>query len=226
MEEFCASTTRGSKQYLAGTSAGHPASVECESSAGGYLVAQPCSSNSESVQRAEHAAVETWRFAALMLGSEAEALRLIESTVASVEIDPCADPSAAGSLVRERVLDEALAIMHRQDPASFSEFPASGPSSCLEDETAAPLSGAEIAELVSGSGRGRLREWLNRLSQAQRAVFVQRAVLGQDNAATARAINRFSRPAVWTPDAIGRLFRQALCSLASSLAQTVPATEG
>lgn len=186
---------------------------------------QPCSSTSESVQRAENAAVETWRFAALMLGSETEALRLIESTVASVEIDPCADPSAAGTLVRERVLDAALAIMHGHDPASFSAFPVSSPSSCLEDESADPLSGAELAELVSGTGRSRLREWLNRLTQAQRAVFVQRAVLGQDNAATARAINRFSRPAVWTPDAIGRLFRQALCSLASSLAQTVPVTE-
>lgn len=188
-------------------------------------MAKPCSSTSESVQRAEHAAVENWHVAALMLGSEAEALRLIENTVASVEIDPCADPSAAGTLVRERVLDAALAIMHRHDPASFSALPVSGPSSCLEDESVAPLSGAEIAELVSGPGRNRLREWLNRLTQAQRAVFVQRAVLGQDNAATARAINRFSRPAVWTPEAVGRLFRQALCSLASSLAQTVPATE-
>ena len=71
-------------------------------------MAQPCSSTSESVQRAEHAAVETWRVAALMLGNEAEALRLIESTVASVEIDPCADPSAAGTMVRERVLDAML----------------------------------------------------------------------------------------------------------------------
>ncbi|HLJ76648.1 MAG TPA: hypothetical protein VKT75_04510, partial [Acidobacteriaceae bacterium] len=144
-----------------------------------------------------------------MLGSEAEALRLIENTVASVEIDPCADPSAAGGLVRERVLDAALAIMHRHDPESFSAVPAAGLSSCLDDETAA-LSGAELAELISQSGRSHLREWLNRLSQAERAVFVQRAVLGQDNAATASAMNRLSRPAVWTPDAVARLFRQAL----------------
>lgn len=189
-------------------------------------MAQPCSSTSEAVRSAENAAIETWRFAALMLGSEAEALRLLENTVAAVEIDPCADPSAAGGLMRERVLDAALAIMHRQDPASFSELPASSPSSCLDDEASAPLSGADLAGLVAEPGGSRLREWLSRLSQAQRAVFVQRAVLGQDNAATARAINRFARPAVWTPDAVGRVFRQALCSLASSLAQAVPVTQG
>lgn len=189
-------------------------------------MAQPCSSASESVRTAEIAAIETWRFAALMLGSETEALRLIESTVASVEVDPCVDPSTAGGLVRERVLEEALAMMHRQDPASFSELPASSPSSCLDEENATPLSGAELADLVSGSGRSRLRDWLNRLSLAQRAVFVQRAILGQDNAATARAINRFAGPAAWTPDAVGRLFRQALCSLASSLSQTVPVAQG
>ena len=189
-------------------------------------MAQPCSSTSESVLRAEDAAIETWRFAALMLGSEAEALRLIENTVASVEIDPCADPSAAGGLVRVRVLDAALAIMHRQDPESFSAVPAAGLSSCLEDETAAPLSGAELAELISESGRSHLREWLNRLSPAERAVFVQRAVLGQDNAATANAMNRLSDPAVWTPDAVARLFRQALCSLSSSLSQAAAVTQG
>lgn len=190
------------------------------------FVAQPCSSTSESVQRAENAAIEIWRFAAFMLDSDAEAFRLIESTVASVEVDPCADPSAAAGLVQERVLEGALAIMHHRDPASFCELPAAGSSSCLEDDSATPLSATELAGLVSEPGRSRLREWLNRLSQAQRAVFLQRAVLGQDNAATARAINRFSRPVAWTPEAVGRLFRQALCSLASALAQAVPVNQG
>jgi hypothetical protein len=166
-----------------------------------------------------------YRFAALMLGSEAEALRLVETTVASVDVDPCADPAAAGGLVRDRVLDGALAIMHRQDPSSFADVPIAGPSSCLDEDDSGPISGSEIAELVEGAGRNRLREWLGRLSQAQRAVFVQRAVLGQDNAATATAINRFARPAVWTPEAVGSLFRQALCSLASSLAHALPVTQ-
>lgn len=186
------------------------------------MAGSPCSGN-DAIVKAEDAALEMYRFAALLLGSEAEAVRLVESTVAAVEIDPCADPGAAKGLVRDRVLEGALAIMHGQDPASFEEVPAGGTgSSCLEEEDLAPLSGAEISELVAGTGRNRLREWLGRLSQAQRAVFVQRAVLGQDNAATARAINRFARPSIWTPEAVGQLFRQALCSLASSLVHAAP----
>lgn len=185
------------------------------------MAESPCS-GSDAVVKTENAALEMYRFAALLLGSESEALRLVESTVAGVDVDPCADPCAAQGLVQDRVLEGALAILHNQDPNSFVEVPATpAVSSCLDDE-AASLSGAEISDLMSGAGRNRLREWLGRLSHAQRAVFVQRAVLGQTNADTARAINRFSRPSVWTPEAVGGLFRQALCSLASSLLHAPP----
>lgn len=182
----------------------------------------PCS-GSEAVVRAESAAVEMFQFAALLLGNEAAALNLVENTVAAVDIDPCADPAAARGLVRERVLDGALEMMHRQDPASFAALPATDAGSgCIEDDTI-PLSGAEISELIAGAERGPLRDWLARLSQAQRAVFVQRAVLGSSNADTALAINRHVRPSIWTAEAVSSLFRQALCSLASSLLHSVPA---
>jgi hypothetical protein len=188
-------------------------------------MADPCS-GPEAVVKAENAAIEMYRFAALMLGSEAEAVRLVEDTVASVEIDPCADPCVAKGLVRDRVLESALEILHRQDPASFAAVPAAGPGSpCLDDGDSSPLSGPEISALVAGAGRGSLRDWLGRLSGAERAVFVQRAVLGQDNATTANAINRLVRPAIWTAEAVSRLFRQALCSLASSLIHAVPAAQ-
>ena len=180
----------------------------------------------EALVKAESAAVEMYRFAALMLGNETEALDLVESTVAGVEIDPCADPGAAKGLVRQRVLDGALKIMHEHDPASFADLPAaSGGGPCIEDDTTVPLSGAEISELMAGAGRGPLRDWLARLSQAQRAVFVQRAVLGSSNAVTAQAINRHAKPSIWTPEAVSSLFRQALCSLASSLVHSAAPTQ-
>jgi hypothetical protein len=165
-----------------------------------------------------------YQFAALMLGNEAEALNLVENTVASVDIDPCADPGTARGLVEARVLDGALEIMHRQDPASFAEVPAAQPGGCIEDDTV-PLSGTEISELMAGAGRGPLRDWLARLTQAQRAVFVQRAVLGRSNADTAQAINRHAGPSNWTAEAVSNLFRQALCSLTSSLLHAVPAAQ-
>jgi len=185
------------------------------------MAESPCS-GSDAVVKAENDAIEMYRLAALLLGSESEALRLVESSVAGVDVDPCADPCAARGLVQDRVLEGALAILHHQDPNSFVEVPATAAvSSCLDDEPAS-LSGAEISDLMAGAGRNRLREWLGRLSHAQRAVFVQRALLGRTNADTARAINRFSRPSIWTPEAVGRLFRQALCSLASSLVHAAP----
>ena len=188
------------------------------------MVAQsPCSGQgAEAIVQAEAAAVEMYRFAALMLGSEAEALDLVESTVAAAEIDPCADPVAVQGLVRDRVLDGALAIIHRHDPAAFADPPRTGPGgSCIDDESA--LSSNEIAEIVADAGRGPLRDWLAHLTQAQRAVFVQRAVLGQSHADTARAINRHARPSIWTAEAVSSLFRQALCSLASSLLHSASA---
>jgi len=149
---------------------------------------------------------------------------LVEATVASVDIDPCADPAAAEDLVRERVVQGTLEIMYRQDPVSFATVPSSDPGSvCLEDDDSSPVSTIEIAELVAGTGRSTFRDWLSRLSQAQRAIFVQRAVLGRTNADTARAINGLARPALWTAEAVSSLFRQALCSLASSLVHSAPA---
>jgi len=191
------------------------------------MAEQPCSGQaSEAVLTAEHAAVAMYRFAALMLGSEVEALRLVEFTVAGVEIDPCADPAAAEGLVRERVVEGALEIMHRNDPASFAAIPQPDPCApCLDDEAASPVSPSELSHLLTGAERSRLREWLDRLSQAQRAVFVQRAVLGTTNADTATAINRFARPASWTAEAVSSLFRQTLCSLASSLLHATPALQ-
>ena len=182
----------------------------------------PC--GGDVILKTENAALEMYRFAALMLGSETEAERLIEQTVAGVEVDPCADPGAAKGLVRERVIDGALEIMHRQNPAVFAAVPgADAGSGCLEEDGTAPLSGEQLSHLVEGAGRGPLREWLGRLSQVQRAIFVQRAVLGATNADTAQAINRYARPSVWTPEAVGQLFRQALCSLASALVHSIPA---
>ena len=66
---------------------------------------------------------------------------------------------------------------------------------------------------------GQLRGWLEHLPLAQRVVFVERAVLGQDNASTAQNLRAGGgeSAAGWTADKVSEVFRQALCSLASSL---------
>ena len=176
--------------------------------------------------KAQDTAVELYRLAALMLGDEAEALALVESTVESVEVDPCAPEEEAIDAARHHLVETAIGRMNQAHPGAFAA-PAEldGPVTCIEDEdlSAAGISSAQIAELVSatasGDGEGsRLRSWLDQLPPAQRAIFVQRTVLGCDNGTTAAALSRGAKAIPeWSAAQASEIFRQALCSLATSL---------
>ncbi len=178
------------------------------------------------VLRAQDTAVELYKLAALMLGDEGEALNLVESTVAEVEVDPCAPEDGAVDAARHHLIEAAVARMNQADPGAFAvPAPVDGPVSCIEDDdlSAAGISAAQIAELVNGAanvaGSGnRLRTWLDELPLAQRAIFVQRAVLGWDNRATAASLaNGVGTQPGWSAAQVGESFRQALCSLANAL---------
>jgi hypothetical protein len=182
--------------------------------------------------KAQDTAVELYQLAALMLGNESEALNLVETTVAGVEVDPCAEEDGAVDMARHQLIEAAVARMNLTDPQAFVA-PAAGDSSfvtCIEDDdlASAGISSNQLAELLGGSGRQQLRSWLDRLPLAQRAIFVQRAVLGWDNRTTAAslALGAGAKPG-WSAEQVSGLFRQALCSLANSLvnsaAQTVTA---
>jgi hypothetical protein len=170
--------------------------------------------------KAQDTAVELYHLAALMLGSESEALHLVESTVAQVEVDPCAEQDAAVDIARHQLIIAAVARMNQIDPQAFVA-PQDGDSSvvtCIEDEdlSAAGISSSQLAELIGGAGSDQLRVWLDQLPLAQRAIFVQRAVLGWDNGATAASLAAGANPE-WSAGQVSGVFRQALCSLANSL---------
>jgi len=172
--------------------------------------------------KAQDAAVELYQLAALMLGNESEALNLVESTVAQVEVDPCAEEKAGVDAARHHLIEAGVARMKQLDPQAFiAPAPDDGPVvSCIEDDdlSAAGISPSQMAELIGGAGRGDLRVWLEKLPLAQRAIFVQRAVLGWDNGATAASLNTGAGvKSTWSAQQISELFRQALCSLANSL---------
>ena len=175
--------------------------------------------------KAQDTAVELYKLAALMLGNENEALSLVESTVADVEVDPCAPEDVGVDTARHHLIEAAVARMNQADPKAFAvPVQGDGPVTCIEDDdlSAAGISAAQIAELVSGaSGAGsgvRLRAWLDELPLAQRAIFVQRAVLGWDNDATAASLaHGVGAQSKWSAAQVGESFRQALCSLANAL---------
>jgi DNA-directed RNA polymerase specialized sigma24 family protein len=172
--------------------------------------------------KAQDAAIELFQVAALMLGSEADALTLVEHTVSQIEIDPCAQEEVTSAQVRRQLVGAAVARMKQRDPQAFLAPPSSDPAngSCIEDDdlSAAGISSADLAELVSGAGRQEMRVWLEKLPLAQRAIFIQRAVLGWDNGATAETLKQGSDAGSgWQPHQVSDVFRQALCSLANSL---------
>jgi len=171
--------------------------------------------------RVQESAAELYQLAALMLGDETQAVEAVEAAVASTEIDPCADADASVSAARTHLVETTLARLRQADPRALKAPALSAISAggCIEgdDLSAAGISSSQLAAMVSGPGRRTLREWLNRLSAAQRIIFVQRAILGWDNAASAASLGRWASE-IWQPGQVGEVFRQALCSLANSLA--------
>ncbi|HVJ09333.1 MAG TPA: hypothetical protein VM554_13210 [Acidisarcina sp.] len=176
------------------------------------------------VQNVQDSASELFQTAAMLLGKEQEAVSVIEEVVAETEGDPCGDPRTAHQAARERVIAASLKRLAKYPAGGLdAELAAGGTTqrSCIESEDleAAGVTVAQLESLMEGPGRARLREWLDRLSPAMRAVFVLRAVLGRGSAISAEALQASgSRGAsAWTPSTVSQVYRQALCSLATSL---------
>ena len=171
--------------------------------------------------RAEQTALELFQLASLLVGDQEQALRLVEECVSTSDLDPCAAEAGAEERVREKLTQSALTWMREHAPESFAvdETPATL-GGCVEtdDLEAAGISSAKLAEMLSGEQRHKLRNWLDELPLAQRAVFVLRAVLGRNNASTAAALKQAGGSAGWTADMVSLMFRSALCSLANQLA--------
>jgi hypothetical protein len=174
--------------------------------------------------QAEDSALELFQAAAMLLGDEQQAVAVVEDVVAGAGIDPCADPALARGEARERVIRESLKRMGKSVVTGLDASVAVGsftPGACIEDDdlSAAGLTTEQLEAMLQGPGRARLRLWLDRLSPAMRAVFVLRALLGRSNDSAAEDLRASGSAGSegWNPAAVSQVFRQALCSLATSL---------
>ena len=179
-------------------------------------------------------AMELFQLASLLVGEQGKALQMIESSLATMEIDPCMEPSLAREQSRAQVVREALRQLADEQPAAFraEDGAASAADPCIQDDDlqAAGMTPAQLSDLLGEGGkpelRTGLREWLEQLPLLQRTIFVQRAVLGQGNDAAANLLREAggTDASGWTPERVSGTFRRALCSLANSLAHA-PAVE-
>jgi DNA-directed RNA polymerase specialized sigma24 family protein len=172
--------------------------------------------------QAQDTALELFQMAALMLGNEEEAVSLVEETLADTQADPCADTAAVRGELRPRLLEAAVRRIASLYPAAFAvPVVAEGSGSCIESDDLASvgLSGETLASLTQGPGRVKMREWLEQLTPALRTIFVLRAIAGQDGERTAENLRHSGVDGAqsWRSDQVGTIYRQALCSLASSL---------
>lgn len=167
---------------------------------------------------ATDAAVELYQIAALMMGDEGQAVEVVETAVAKTNVDPCADAEASVEAARVNLVETAVARLSEAEPRAFDAPAGLTTGGCIEDDdlASAGISANQLAGMLHGPGRRAMREWLNKLPVAQRAIFVERAVLGWDNAAAAASLTKAAARS-WQPGQVSDLFRQALCSLANSL---------
>ena len=165
---------------------------------------------------------ELFQTAALILADQAEAIAAFEQAVAASDVDPCADPASAYMHTREVLTQMAVARAVAMNPAAFEPealTPANDVCLDTDDWAATGLTAQQLSEVVSGSGRTRLRDWLEHLRPAARVIFVLRAILGKDSATVAATLRGAELKPGWTSEQVGQVFRGALCSLASSLVQ-------
>ena len=165
-----------------------------------------------------------YSLASMLVGEGEDGVRLVEMAVANSEDSVCHDPAEARTNSRRAMCVAAIDILSRRDPGSLAAPEGLKPAdTCIEDDdlAAAGVSGDELERMITGPDRDRMRKWLAGLPKALRSIFVLRAVAGFTSVEIAALLAAHGGPraAGWTPAAVGELFRQGLCSLASQLIQ-------
>jgi hypothetical protein len=165
-----------------------------------------------------------YSLASMLVGEGEESVRLVETAIANGERSVCPDPERARQSSSRALCEAALAILSQRNPASLAAPEGLEPATtCIEDDDldAAGVAREDLARMIAGPDRDRVRHWLESLPTPVRTVFVLRAVAGFTAPDTAALLAGHGGPqaAGWTSEAVRELFRQGLCSLASQLIQ-------
>jgi DNA-directed RNA polymerase specialized sigma24 family protein len=163
-----------------------------------------------------------YSLASMLVGEGEESARLVEETIESAQVSPCADPQNARRCSRRALAVAALKLLAGRCPGCLDAPLGLTPATtCIEgdDLASAGISAGDLQGMMSGPERERVREWLEGLPTWMRTVFALRAVAGFNAAETATLLKLHGGPqaAAWTPQIVSEVFRQGLCSLASQV---------
>jgi hypothetical protein len=167
-------------------------------------------------------AAELYHITSMLLGEGENTIGIVEDAVTRLDLHLSSNLELTRHNARLDAASRAIVLLAQSDPAAFAA-PAedSGPASCIEDEEldAAGVSRAELERMLTGPDQQHLRSWLESLSDSTRVVFVLRAVAGASSGEVAGVLAEYGGQQAqdWTPGAVGAIFRQGLCSLASQL---------
>ena len=172
----------------------------------------------------DHIAAGLYTLASMLVGEGEDSVRLVETTIATVQVSGMRDPSEARRNCRRALCAAAIELLARRDAAAL-EAPRRPQASggCIDDEDldAAAESRVEFERMIAGPDRDRVRRWLADLHGGQRTIFVLRVAAGFNAQESAALLAAHGGPqaAGWTADAVREVFRLALCSLASQVLQ-------
>jgi DNA-directed RNA polymerase specialized sigma24 family protein len=163
-----------------------------------------------------------YRLASMLVGEGEESVGLVETTIATADLSSSHDAEQARHSSRMALAKSAIELLRKRDEQSLAAprelAPAGG---CIQDDEldAAGVYGDELAKMMAGPDRQRVRTWLLSLPVASRVIFVLRAVAGLSSTEIAALLAQQGDRSVpgWQPEAVREIFRQALCSVASQL---------
>ena len=166
-----------------------------------------------------------YNLASMLVGEGEDSIALVEQAVATADVSASDDAAQTRKSSRLALSRAALETLERRSPGSLAApLNLAHVNTCIQDEDldTGEVSGEELAKLMSGPERDRVRQWLVSLPVEFRVIFALRAVagFGSPEVASLLAAHGGASAAGWTPENVREIYRQALCSLASQVIHT------
>jgi DNA-directed RNA polymerase specialized sigma24 family protein len=163
-----------------------------------------------------------YNMASMLVGEGEDSIRLVETAVERAELSQSGDAEQARKSSRLALSRAALEMLSRRASGSLAAPQDLVPTAtCIQDDDldAGGVSTEELAKLMAGPEKERVRTWLTSLRPEFRVVFVLRAVAGFNSPEVADLLAACGGPTAsgWTAADVREVFRQALCSLASQV---------